>query len=407
MTTSSRRSFLRTCAGVGGAGLLVGTSNLAWPDLMRVADASPRPDDAGILVLITLYGGNDGINTLVPLQDDAYHDARPELAYSPDELLALDEEFGLNPEMSGFAKMFRSNSLAIVRGVGYPNPDRSHFRSMDIWQCGSTDNGVATGWVGRWLDSNGQDPLLALNIGTVLPRLMVGAKQTAAAFSTEVIPPSNASKFVEAVGKKWSDDNQAMLLVRESYRAVPKVADTLSPLFDDTDDGALVSETGWNSNGLDVQLNAVAACIAANLPTNVYSVALGGFDTHSDQRDDHRRLIGVLDRAVARFMRKIEKVRHGNNVVLMAYSEFGRRVEANASDGTDHGTAGPVFIAGHNVRGGFYGEEPSLTDLDDGNLKVTTDFRDIYYELLSKTLSSDPAAVLGKGGKELGFLKKA
>uniref|UniRef100_A0A5Q5CC84 DUF1501 domain-containing protein n=1 Tax=Mycobacterium sp. (strain JLS) TaxID=164757 RepID=A0A5Q5CC84_MYCSJ len=405
MTGVSRRSFLAGCAGVGAAGVLTAGTSFTWPELMRAAQADPLPEGAGILVLITLYGGNDGINTLVPLADDAYHDARPELAYSPDQLLALDKEFGLNPEMTGMADMFNNSSLAIVRGVGYPKPDRSHFRSMDIWQSGSIDNGVTTGWVGRWLDASGDDPLRALNIGTVLPRLTVGRKRTAAAFSTQVIPPKDSAKFIKSLGRKDTGDNRAMALVRDSYRAVPTVAAALSPLFADTDDGAPVSETGEGSNGLDVQLNAVAQCISAGLPTRVYSVSLGGFDTHSEQRDDHRRLVGVLDKALTRFKKKMDGDRYGKNVVLMTYSEFGRRVEANASDGTDHGTAGPVFIAGRNVRGGFYGDEPGLTDLEDGNLKVTTDFRDIYGELLARTLQSDPEPVLGPGRKMLGFIK--
>lgn len=404
MANFSRRSFLAGCAGVGAAGVLTATTSFTWPELLQAARADPLPAGSGILVLITLYGGNDGINTLVPLTDDAYHDARPELAYSPDELLALDKEFGLNPEMTGMADMFKSESLAIVRGVGYPEPDRSHFRSMDIWQSGSVDNGVTTGWVGRWLDAGDDDPLRALNIGTVLPRLTVGEKSSAAAFSTQVIPPKSSAKFIKSLGKRDPDDNRAMALVRDSYRAVPTVADALSPLFADTDDGAPVSETGEGSNGLDVQLNAVAQCISEGLPTRVYSVSLGGFDTHSEQRDDHRRLIGVLDKAVTRFVKRMNDDRYGKNVVVMAYSEFGRRVEANASDGTDHGTAGPVFMAGRNVRGGFYGDEPSLTDLDDGNLKVTTDFRDIYGELLSKTLESDPEPVVGPRREDLGFL---
>ncbi|WP_460359530.1 DUF1501 domain-containing protein [Mycobacterium sp. ZZG] len=342
----------------------------------------------------------------MPLADDAYQDARPELAYDPDELIQLDPEFGLNPAMPGMAEMFESKTLAIIRGVGYPEPDRSHFRSMDIWQSGSTDNGVESGWIGRWLDSSPDDPLRVLNIGSVLPRLVVGEKTSAAAFSTQVVPPRGTASFIESLALWDPEDSRPMAAVRDSYRAVPIVADALSPLFADVDDGGPESETGPNSNGLNVQLNTVARCIAAGVPTRVYSVSLGGFDTHADQRDDHQRLVGVLDKAVTRFIKTIRNNTAGKNVVLMAYSEFGRRVEANASDGTDHGTAGPVFIAGDRVRGGFYGDEPSLSDLEDGDLKITTDFRNIYHELIEYTLRSDPEPVLGTGSKNLGFLKR-
>lgn len=405
MRSLSRRGFLAGCAGAGAIGATAATTTFTWGELMQTAQADPLPTGSEIVVLVTLYGGNDGVNTLVPLHDNAYHDARPELSYQPDELLPLDADFGLNPGMPGLAQMFKEDSLAIIRGVGYPDPDRSHFRSMDIWQSGSTDNSVQTGWIGRWLDSSPGDPLRVLNIGSVLPRLVVGETASAAAFSTQVVPPTNSTSLIKALAKKDREDNRAMSLVRDSYRAVPTVAGALSPLFTDTDDGAPVSETGPSSNGLAVQLNAVARCISAGLPTRVYSVALGGFDTHADQREDHSRLVGILDTAITRFMKQMREDENGKNVVLMAYSEFGRRVAANASDGTDHGTAGPVFVVGSSVQGGFYGDEPSLTDLNDGNLKVTTDFRDIYSELIEKSLRSDPDPVLNGGRRGLGFLK--
>ncbi|WP_082703134.1 DUF1501 domain-containing protein [Mycobacterium sp. IS-1496] len=405
MHTVTRRNFLSGCAGIGGAGLFAATTTFTWPQLIGIAQAEPLTDGDGILVLVTMYGGNDGINTLAPLADSAYHDARPELAYSPEELIALDDDYGLNPEMKGLAEMFSGGSLAIVRGVGYPKPDRSHFRSMDIWQSGTLDNGVNTGWVGRWLDGSDGDPVRALCIGSVLPRLAIGENVTAGAFSTQIVPPTNFKEFAESLSRHDPADNHPMKLVRNSYGSLPIVADALAPLLKDTDDGAPVSEAGEGSKGLDVQLNAVAKCISAGLPTRVYSVSIGGFDTHADEREDHRRLIGIVDRAITRFIKKMEGDRYGKNVVLMAYSEFGRRVQANASDGTDHGTAGPVFVAGRAVRGGYFGDEPSLTDLDDGNLKVTTDFRDIYSELLSETLQADPEPIVGRGRAHLGFLK--
>ena len=155
-----------------------------WHDLLRAAQDRPLPADAGVLVIVTLYGGNDGINTLIPYADNAYHDARPELAYAPGDVLHLDEQLGLNPAMNGLAQLWNQRQLAIVRGVGYPQPDHSHFRSMDIWQTASPAEPVSTGWIGRWLDATGDDPLRAVNIGPVLPPLAVGEKYTAAALST-------------------------------------------------------------------------------------------------------------------------------------------------------------------------------------------------------------------------------
>ena len=170
----NRRKFLIAGAGAGAAGLLSGTAALRWHDLMRAAQDRPLPEGAGVLVIVTLYGGNDGINTLIPYADNAYHDARSKLAYAPGEVLHLDSELGLNPAMKGLAQLWNQRQLAIVRGVGYPQPDHSHFRSMDIWQTASPAEPVSTGWIGRWLDATGDDPLRAVNIGPVLPPLAVG-----------------------------------------------------------------------------------------------------------------------------------------------------------------------------------------------------------------------------------------
>src|SRR6201997_5914095 len=183
MPEMNRRRFLIASAGVGAAGLLSTAVAVSWPDLMRAAQDRPLPADAGVLVIVTLYGGNDGINTLIPYADNAYHDARPELAYAPGDVLHLDQQLGLNPAMKGLAQLWNQRQLAIVRGVGYPKQDHSHFRSMDIWQTASPDEPVRTGWIGRWLDTTGDDPLRAVNIGAGLPPLAVGAKKTEAALS--------------------------------------------------------------------------------------------------------------------------------------------------------------------------------------------------------------------------------
>ena len=397
MPEINRRRFLIASAGVGAAGLLSGAVAVSWPDLLRAAQDRPLADGAGVLVLVTLYGGNDGINTLIPYADNAYHDARPELAYAPDEVLRLDSQLGLNPAMKGLAQLWTQRQLAIVRGVSYPKPDHSHFRSMDIWQTASPAEPVSTGWIGRWLDATGDDPLRAVNIGPVLPPLVVGAKYTAAALSTAHVPPQQADRFdavMSALGTDDPTDTPAMAAVRKAYRATR----TTNKAFES------VTPTAEEHNSLSGQLSMVAAAVRAGVPTRVYTVQLGGFDTHANERATQQRLLQTLDEAVTPFLHDMASDRYGKNVVLMAYSEFGRRVVANASEGTDHGTAGPVFIAGVPVRGGFYGAEPSLTDLDHGDLKYTSDFRDIYYELLSRTVGTDPEPAVGTGRNSLGFL---
>ena len=397
MPELNRRKFLIASAGVGAAGLLSSAVAVNWPELLRAAEDRPLAEGAGVLVLVTLYGGNDGINTLIPYADNAYHDSRPELAYAPGEVLHLDSRLGLNPALKGLAQLWTQHQLAIVRGVSYPQPDHSHFRSMDIWQTASPAEPVSTGWIGRWLDATGDDPLRAVNIGPVLPPLAVGEKYTAAALSTARIPAKQANRFdaiMTALGTDDPTDTPAMAAVCKAYRAARTTNTTLES----------VQPAAKDHNSLATQLSMVAAAVRARVPTRVYTVQLSGFDTHANERATQQRLLQTLDEAVTPFLQDMAKDRCGKNVVLMAYSEFGRRVAANASQGTDHGTAGPVFVAGAPVKGGFYGEEPSLTDLDHGDLKYTTDFRDVYHELLSRTVRTDPTPSVGAGRTSLGFL---
>ncbi|HZU46127.1 MAG TPA: DUF1501 domain-containing protein [Mycobacterium sp.] len=362
--------------------------------LLTRARSEPLPAGTGILVMLTLYGGNDGLNTVIPASDPAYQSARPELAYSESEVLPLGDGLGLNPGMKGLKALWDSKRLAIVRGVSYPKPDHSHFRSMDIWQTASPAEPVPTGWIGRWLDATGDDPLRAVNVGPVLPPLAVGEKCTAAALSPTAAPES-ANWFTEtmdALGVDDPNDTPAMSAVCAAYRAA-RTADT-----------TLGKVKASAKKGLAAQLAMVAAAVRAAVPTRVYTVALGGFDTHAEERETQQRLLQTVDEALTPFLAEMAADRYGKNLVVLAYSEFGRRVAANASQGTDHGTAGPVFVAGAPVKGGFYGDEPSLTDLDNGDLKATTDFRDVYYELLSTTLRTDPTPSVGTGRRPLGFL---
>jgi uncharacterized protein (DUF1501 family) len=399
MPELSRRKFLIASAGVGAAGLLSSACAVSWPDLMKEAKQRPLAEGSGVLVILTMYGGNDGINTVIPYADNAYHDARPELAYAPGDVLPLDGQLGLNPALKGLAQQWHDRKLAIVRGSSYPKPDHSHFRSMDIWQTASPSEPVSTGWIGRWLDATGSDPLRAVNIGSVLQPLAVGEKCTAAALSASGIPES-ADTFaatMEALGADDPTDTPAMAAVCDAYRATRTTDTTLGPVKPSR-------EKGENHNSLAGQLSMVAAAVKAAVPTRVYAVPLGGFDTHANEKGTQQRQLQTLDEAVTPFLQQMAGDRYGKNVVLLAYSEFGRRVKANASQGTDHGTAGPVFVAGAPVKGGFYGDEPSLTDLDNGDLKATTDFRDIYYELLSQTLQTDPTPSVGTGRRSLGFL---
>ncbi|MEO6999951.1 MAG: DUF1501 domain-containing protein [Terracoccus sp.] len=395
----TRRTLLRASGVTGAAALLAGAAGVTWHQVMERGRQTPLASNRPILVLLSMYGGNDGLGTVVPYADPAYHDARPELAYDPAAVLHLDDQLGLNPGLTGLAQLWSDRKLAIVRGVGYPRPDRSHFRSMDIWQTGSPEAPVPTGWLGRWLDTAGDDPLLALNIGEVLPPLAVGTKATAAALAVggnaNRTTPADAALTAFAVPD--AADGPAARMVVASYAARQRCEQTVGSLT--ASDGAdAPGDSGGNGNraSLAAQLGLVARCITANVPTRVYTVSASGFDLHADEKDAQTAHLTEIDQAVTGFRSALAGTAREKDVVLMAYSEFGRRVRANASEGTDHGTAGPVFLIGDSVKPGFHGDEPSLTDLDNGDLKTTTDFRAVYGEVLDRMLGADPTRVLDK-----------
>jgi uncharacterized protein (DUF1501 family) len=401
MVDTDRRKFLIASVGVGALGL-AGAAALTLPELLDEGEKRPMAENRGILVIVTLYGGNDGLSTVIPYTDRAYHDARPDLAYAPNEVIDLDGTVGLNPALTGLAKQWQDKSLAIVRGVGYPNQDRSHFRSMDIWQTASPAEPATSGWIGRWLDATGDDPLRAVNMGVVVPPLAIGEKCVASTLSDAIplVPPEFGGTLTKL---RISDphDTRAMTGVCASYQANSRTDAAFRPLTSGAHPGGSLDT---DVNVLKLQLDLVAKCVKAGVPTQVYTVSLGGFDTHADERGTQQGLLQKVDEALAPFLESMRNNVHGKDLVVMVYSEFGRRVAANASEGTDHGTSGPVLVLGRPVKGGFYGDAPSLTDLADGDLKTTTDFRDVYAELLTKTVGADPGPSVGTNRKPIGFL---
>jgi uncharacterized protein (DUF1501 family) len=405
MDTVTRRRFLKA-AGVAGAGALAaGAGAFTLKEILDTATWHDHPADAKTLVLVTLYGGNDGLNTVIPYADPAYHDARPEIAYAPERVLHLDASIGLNPAMKGLAGLFQARQLAIVRGIEYAKPDHSHFRSMDIWQTGSPDKPVTTGWIGRWLDATGGDPRHAVSFEPVLPVVLAGARTAGAA-----VPPTGGSSLPKGAGRdsltalgraqpgepamqaRAAQSFADLVSVDDMLHTVPASAPPAQPSGGPSD---APQATGTGGRGaLGDQLDLVARCVEAGVATRVFSVSLGGFDTHAQEPVQQERLLGELDAALTAFAHRMAGSARGRQVVTVVYSEFGRRVKANASEGTDHGTASDVFLLGTPVKPGLHGQQPSLTDLDNGDLKVSTDFRDLYATLLAGVLQADPGPVL-------------
>lgn len=386
----TRRGFLRASGVIGAAALLGGANLVRLSDLALAAERNPLQAGEGILVVVTLYGGNDGLNTLVPYADSAYAANRPNLAYTAAEVLHLDASLGLNPGMTGMKAMWDAGRLAIVRGAEYPVPDHSHFRSMDIWQTGSPDAPVNTGWLGRWLDYRNDGALRALSIGSTLPPMLAGRTLSGSSLPVGGLAlPADAARV--RLGSVALTDDRVPLRARAAQAVVD--------WFDTADETARAlastpAAIAANSGALGAQLDVVARLIGAAVPTNVYSVSLGGFDTHANEKGAQTSLLTQLSSAVSDFMRRIAGTDRANDVTLLVYSEFGRRVAANDTQGTDHGTSGPMFIAGPRIAGGYYGEQPSLTQLVNGDLAVTTDFRDVYATLLEKALGAPADAVL-------------
>ncbi|GAA4788238.1 DUF1501 domain-containing protein [Actinomycetospora chlora] len=410
LPTVTRRRFLAFSGVTVAAGLALGATQVDWTDLLHEAVHDPLRPGQGVLVVVTLYGGNDGLGTVVPAADPAYRSARPELAYAEGDVLDLGEGLGINPGMTGLKKQWDGGNLAIVRGVGYPAPDHSHFRSMAIWQTGSPTSPTGSGWLGRWLDHTGDDPLRAVSMDSVLPPLLSGDRTAAS-----TLPPGGERLPSGALGAAFrglagvdAGDDTLRARVARSGRDLGQVEQVLGPVVSGGDGpadaaGDAAGNAAGNRKGaggrseLASQLQTVAALVEARVPTRVYSVSLGGFDTHADERTTQQRLLGELDAALSGFADRLAGTEAGRQVVTLVYSEFGRRVRANASQGTDHGTANPVFVLGSGVTPGFFGQQPSLTDLDDGDLRAHVDFRDVYATMLTGVLGADPTPVLGLG----------
>ena len=409
MDTISRRRFLKLTS---GAVVVGATANLLSLDQIAEAAIS-RPLAAGtpILVVVTLYGGNDGLNTVIPYKDPIYFSSRPDISYKAETMLTLDSDLALNPSMTGLKGLWDQKKVAIIRGVGYPKPDHSHFSSMAKWQTASPDKHINSGWLGRWLDSQPEDPMLAISLGSVLPPMLAGTKISGSALPLGglVIPKGALATQCIQLSKTARADSKLMAAAATSMRNLFSVSTSIQPILRLPAPVApdLPTVNGGNAGGdsnLSQQLDVVAKLIAADSPTKVWSVSLGGFDTHANEANAQAALLGVVSTSLTRFMNQLKSTTRLNDVTVMVYSEFGRRVKGNASQGTDHGTSGPMFLIGEKVKGGFYGDQPSLSKLVDGDLVVTTDFRDVYATVLESVLKSPAEQTLGKWSGRTNFL---
>lgn len=378
-----RRSFLKWT----GAGIVAAmTAPLTLDSLAEAASSSPLPSKTPILVLVTLYGGNDGLNMVVPYTDPVYKSVRSNIALSSSQVLPFSSTLAFNAAMPSMKELFARRKVAIVQGVSYPNPNLSHFTSMAIWQTASL-TGTSSGWIGRWLDQQPHSPFNAIGVGSTLPPAFVGEKAVASMVDVGGVqlPWGPVSSVLPRLGDASPSEATLEAAAATSIADLFETAKRVGPHIPKSPTGSYIAQ----------QLAVVSALINAGVPTRVWEVNLSSFDTHTGEVGDQNSLLGEVDTAIGAFMKSISAGPRSNDVTLMVYSEFGRRVGSNASDGTDHGTSAPVLLVGNRVKGGLYGEQPSLRHLDEnGNLRVTTDFRSVYGGLLHDVLATPVGDVI-------------
>ena len=356
--------------------------------------------DSPILVVLQLAGGNDGLNTLIPYSDDTYHRVRPTLGVDPKNILRLDDHFGFHPSLSGLKSLHDEGLLATIHGVGYPNPNRSHFRSTEIWQTASAANiSEKHGWLGSYFDNAcaGCDPTVGVSLSNEMPQAFTAATPTGICLPTNI--RLNARGDEEEVDSGGSSIDMLGGATKSKLSPLDYLKRTsLDGKMSQSKITEILQKNptplGFPNHELGQQFSTISRLIAGELPTRVYYLSLGGFDTHNRQQPTHERLMETLSTSITAFVREMQRQGNYHRVMLLTFSEFGRRVAENASGGTDHGTAAPMLITGGAIAPGLHGKAPSLTDLDAGDLKYTTDFRSIYATVLDKWLKTDSKKVL-------------
>jgi len=395
-----RREFLQ----VGS----LATASFFVPKFLKAFETGKLvPPGNKVVVVLQLSGGNDGLNTVIPVRNDIYYRNRPRLGIERTKALSITDEVGLHPALTAFADAYHDGSLGILNSVGYPNPDRSHFRSMDIWQTASQSNEYITnGWIGRYLDAqcNGcAHPTQALEVDDVLSLALKGQNTNGLAFKDpkRLFGTSN-ERFFKDVSKLHNDHHDEQP-VDYLYKTMAETLSSADYIFKQSRLHPSMAE--YPNSELGKSLKTIASLIYSEINTKVYYVSLGSFDTHINQEMQQQRLFKEMNDAVGAFIKDLKANNRFNDVLFFTFSEFGRRVSQNASQGTDHGTANNMFLLGGGLQQkGLLNEMPDLTDLDEGDLKYKVDFKNVYATVLNKWLGADDEKILGKKYEQLKFV---
>lgn len=385
------------------------TASMMLPKFLKAFEGNKFMVPAGnkVVVVLQLSGGNDGLNTVIPVRNDLYYKARPKLGIEKAKALLVTDEVGLHPALTGFKELYDDGSLGIMNGVGYPNPDRSHFRSMDIWQTATPSNEYSnTGWVGRYLDAqcSGCDkPTQAIEIDDVLSLALKGQNINGIAVKDPRRLYGTANeKFFRDVLKNHKDEPGEQP-VDYLYKTMAETLSSADYIFQQS--RLHPSNAEYPKTELGNNLKTIASLIFSDINTKVYYVSLGSFDTHVNQENQQQRLFTEMNDAVKAFVKDLKTNNRFNDVILFTFSEFGRRVEQNASGGTDHGTANNMFlISGGLKQKGIITPIPDLNDLDEGDLKYKVDFKNVYATVLNKWLKVDDKMILSNNYSHLDFI---
>lgn len=418
MAILTRRDFVKSGLAVVSVGAFMPT---IFSRAIAAASRDKSPSSSGsapskTLIIIQLAGGNDGLNTVIPYADSRYHQLRPRLGIPADQVVPLNDRLGLHPSLKGLKGLWDAGNLAVVENVGYDHPSLSHFQAMDIWQTADPTNARHEGWlstlVGGSVDSQGH-PFRGLGVGPALPP----------ALCCPAVPPPSVSSVGDyrlqpdprfPSGRAARED--ALNRLYASYRAPAPYAALLESTSSTAEQSSAQLQAAavghqpapgvtYPTGGLGEGLKLLASLIVQGQGLRVGYVVLGGFDTHATQVKHHADLLKSLADGISAFQADLAARGKADDVVIMTWSEFGRRAAENASLGTDHGTAAPLFVVGSGVKGGMYGDTPDLGNLDNGNLRFQTDFRSVYATVLDGWLQADSSAILGQRFSSVGFLR--
>ena len=358
------------------------------------------------LVIVQLSGGNDGLNTIIPYTNDIYYKSRPNIAIAKNDCIKITDEFGINKNLAPLKNLYDKGYLSVINNVGYPNPIRSHFRSTDIWHTASDSNQyLNTGWLGRYIDIYGKKPYSGIELDDSLSLIMKGdlLKGIATKNPTSLYNNTKTPYF-----KKVLDSQRDVHLSEHNlgylYKTMIEAKSSAKYIFETSK--TYNSTLTYPNNPFGKQLKTTAQLINSSVESKVFYVSMGGFDTHVRQEKKQNKLLQTYSEAMDVFVKDLEQKDTFKDTLILTFSEFGRRVQQNAANGTDHGAANNVFIIGKNLKKqGFYNEAPNLIDLDkNGDIKYTVDFRSIYATILDKWLEVDDATILNKSYSKLGFI---